>query len=82
MKKGGAPGGAGHVAACTTGGHPNRVLDFQDSSDQSETKVFRVHAPPQGARENLVCALKLLEILHAGGDNLVDMIFEGLREHE
>ena len=36
--------------------NPNRVLVFLDSTDRSEAKVFRAHAPPQGACENLVCA--------------------------
>ena len=42
--------------------------------------MFRAHAPPQGPCENLMCAFKLLAILHAGGANLVDTIFEGLQE--
>ena len=53
----------------------------QDGADRSEAKeVCRVPAPPQGACENLVCALKLLANEQTGGDSLVDMIFEGLME--
>ena len=33
---------------------PNRVLLKQDSADPSKANVFRAHAPPQGACENLV----------------------------
>ena len=50
---------------------PNRVLVVQDSTDRSEAKVFRAHAPPLGACENLVCALKLLANQQTGGDSLV-----------
>ena len=38
---------------------PNRVLLVQDCADPSDAKVFRAHAPSQGACENLVCALKV-----------------------
>ena len=37
-------------------------------------------ARPPDAREDLVCALKLLANQQTGGDSLVDMIFEGLQE--
>ena len=40
--------------------NPNRVLVIQNSADPSEAKVIRAQAPPQGACNNLVCALKLL----------------------
>ena len=53
------------------------VSVIQDGADPSVAKVVRAHSPPQGARENLVCALKLLATVQAGGDNLVDTIFEG-----
>ena len=53
---------------------PNRVLVVQAGGDP------RAHAPPQGACEHLVCALDLLANLQAGGDNLVDTIFECLQE--
>ena len=55
------------------------MLVTQDGADSSEAKVFRAHAPPQGACENLVCALKQLANRQAGGDNL-DSIFEGTQE--
>ena len=42
--------------------------------------MYRAHAPPQGACENLVCVLKLLASLQAGGDNVVATIFEGLSQ--
>ena len=29
---------------------PNRVLIVQDSTDRSEAKVFRAHAPPHGTQ--------------------------------
>ena len=38
----------------------NRVLVMQDGAIPSEATVFRAHAPPQGACENPVCALKLV----------------------
>ena len=40
--------------------------------------MFRAHAPPQAACENLGSALKLLANLQAGGDDVVGTIFEGL----
>ena len=40
----------------------------------------RPHTALLGACENLVCAFKLATF-QAGGDNLVDTIFEGLQEH-
>ena len=59
---------------------PNRVLVIQDGTDASEAKVFRAHAPSQGAFHNLVCSLKLLANTQAGSDNLLDTIFESLPE--
>ena len=43
---------------------------------------MREHAPPQGPCEYLVCALKLMAKQQAGGDSLVDPLFEGLQEAE
>ena len=39
---------------------PEQSLGYKDSTDCSEAKVSRAHAPPQGACENFVCAPKLL----------------------
>ena len=55
-------------------------VSTQDSKDSSEAEVFPAHAPPQGACEHLVCALKLLANQQTGGDSLVDTLFEGLQE--
>ena len=41
--------------------------------------MFRVHAPPQGACENLACARILLANVLVD-DNEVGTIFEGLQE--
>ena len=46
----------------------------KDGADPGEAKVFWAHAPPQGACENLVCALNLLVHLQKSG---IDTIFEG-----
>ena len=59
---------------------PNRVSVIQDSTNPSEAKVFRAHAPPQGPCENLMCAFKLLANLQARGSNLLDAIFQVLQE--
>ena len=56
-------------------------MTIQEGGDASEATVFRAHALPQGACENLVCALAPLAHLQAGGHNLVDAIFEVLHEH-
>ena len=53
---------------------------MRDGADPSETKVLRAHAPPQGSNDYPTCALKLLADLLNGGGNLVDTIFEGVRE--
>ena len=60
--------------------HPNRVLLTQNSAYPSEAKVFWARAPPQGACESLVCALKLLANQQTGGDSLVDTLSGGLQE--
>ena len=60
--------------------HPNRVLLTQDSAYPSEAKVFRARAPPQGACESLVCALKLLANQQTGGDSFMDTLSGGLQE--
>ena len=39
---------------------PNRFLVVQLVTSAYEVKVFRAHAAPQGLRENLINALKLL----------------------
>ena len=57
-----------------------RRVNSEQSLGYAGQKVFRAHAPPEGPCENLMCAIKLLAILHAGGANLVDRIFEGLQE--
>ena len=46
---------------------PNRVLVILDSAGPSDASVFRAHAPPQGASENLMCALKLVANQEMGG---------------
>ena len=61
MGRNSVTGGARRASACV--GHynwrgPNRDLVTQGSAGSSEAKVFRAHAPPQGACENLVRALK------------------------
>ena len=48
--------------------NPNRVLVMHDSADPSKATVFRAHAPPQGACENVASALKLLANQQLGGD--------------
>ena len=53
---------------------------IQDSTDRSEAKVFQAHAPPQGACENLVYALKLLAKQQLGSDSPVQVLVEGLEE--
>ena len=53
-----APGGALRVRACTAGGSRTDSWS-QDSADPGEAKVCRAQGPPQGACENLVCALKM-----------------------
>ena len=59
---------------------PNRVLLIQDSADSSEATVFPAHVTPQGARENLICAVKMLANWQTDGDHLVDTIFEDLQK--
>ena len=59
---------------------PNTVLVIAGQLEPQRGKSFSSHAPPQGARENLVCALKLLANQQTGGDSLVDTLFEGLQE--
>ena len=39
---------------------PNRVSVMQDGAEPTTVKVFRAHAEPQGACENLSCAFSLL----------------------
>ena len=72
-KRSSAIGGARCVAASTPGGTRTEFWLFKPGGDP------RAHAP-QGACEHLVCALNLLANLQAGGDNLVDSIFECLQE--
>ena len=57
-------------------------LVIQDGADRIAAKVFRARAPPHGACENLVRALKLLAILHAGGDQLGGPDLPGSAEAE
>ena len=59
----------------------NRVLLIEDSADPSEAKVFRDHAPLQGAYENLVHSLKLWTNQQTVSDSLVHVLVEGLQEH-
>ena len=54
----------------------NRDMVIQDGAEPSEAEVFRAHAPPQGACENLVRAPTVGQC----GDNLADTVFEGLHE--
>ena len=42
--------------------------------------MFRAHAPPQGAREDL-CALKLVANQQTEGGSRVQVLVEGLQEH-
>ena len=42
--------------------------------------MFSTLAPPQGARENLVCALKLLANQQTGRNSLVDVLVEGCQK--
>ena len=44
---------------------PNRVFVIQDGADPGEAKAFRAHAPPEGQRENLMCAFRLLANLQS-----------------
>ena len=57
-----------------------KVSVILDSTDRSEAKVFRAHAPPQCVCESLVCALKLLANQQLGGDILELVLVEGLQE--
>ena len=70
---------AGGVQRAANWRNPNRVLVIQDSADPSEAKVFRADAP-QGACENLVCALRLWANPQIGGDSFVDVLVEGFKE--
>ena len=60
--------------------NPNSVSAIRDSTDRSEANMFRAHAPPQGACENLVCALKLLAQQQTRGDSPVQVLVEVLQE--
>ena len=57
---------------------PNRVSVKQDGAEPTTVKVFRAHAEPQGACENLPCAFSLLANQGKYGGSLVDTIFEGV----
>ena len=61
---------------------PNRVRATQHSADPSEAKVFRAHAPPQGACEHLTRSLNLLAGLQTGGEGVVDTIFEDFLQEQ
>ena len=63
-----------------TNGAPNRVLILQLGTDADEAKVFRAHAAPQGLRENLINALKLLANQKTDGDSPIQSIVTGLQE--
>ena len=60
--------------------NPNRVSVIQESADPSEATVFRAHAPPPGACENLVCTLKFLANEQPGGDSPVQVLVEAVQE--
>ena len=52
---------------------------MQDGPGPSEAKVFRAHAPPQGACENLVCALETVgQDSRSGEGQLGETVFRGL----
>ena len=58
--------------------NPNRILVIQGGTDRREAQVFRAHAAPHGACENLVNALKFLANQQQGGDGPVDSLVQGL----
>ena len=59
---------------------PNRLLVVQTRVSASQAKVFKAHAVPQGPRENLINALKLLANQHKDGESLVQSIVTVLCE--
>ena len=59
---------------------PNRLLVVQTGENASQAKVFKVHAVPQGACENLINALKLLANQQKDGDSSIQSIVTGLCE--
>ena len=66
-----AIGGVGREAGQYNRRHPNRVVNSQDGT--GFVLLLR-------RCENLVCALKVVDSMQAGGDNLLDMSFGGLQE--
>ena len=76
MKHGTNSGGGGeqHAAASTTGG-TRKKLGHAGQRGPQRGEGVSAHALPQGACENLVCALKLLVNRQTGGDSLVDMLY-------
>ena len=59
---------------------PVQLEELETTRDSSEAKVFRAHAPPQGACENLVCPLTLLANQQTEDDSLVPVLVEGHQE--
>ena len=58
---------------------PNGILVVQLGTNEDEAKVFRAHAVPQGLRENLINALKVLANQQRDGSSPVQNIVTGLR---
>ena len=54
---------------------------IQDSFDPRGAKVFRAHAAPQGWRDDLINALKLLTNRERDGDSPVESIVTGFTEN-
>ena len=58
---------------------PNRILAVQLDTNEDEANVFGAHAVPQGLRENLINALKLLANQQRDGDSPIQHIIMGLK---
>ena len=67
---------------CAACGGQHRIGSWfcRTARDRSEAKVFRAHAPPHGACENLVCGLRLLGDQQLGGGSPVQVLVEGVQE--
>ena len=68
------------MAASATGGTGTESWLHRIVRVPAKRRCLGRTPPPQGACENLVCALKLLANQQTGGDSFVDTIFEGLQE--
>ena len=53
-----------------------RILVIQDSTDNREVKVFRAHAAPHGACDNLINALRHLANKQKNGDSPVNVLVQ------